>query len=129
MEFEWSVTPMGAPRMNRSDAWKQRPVVLRYRKFRDTINDLMPESWKTQLHLLDTLIVEFYLPMPKSWSVKKINEMAGKIHQQKPDIDNLTKALLDALFRGGDDCKVSKLRVEKRWSYPHDKIGRIKMSI
>jgi Holliday junction resolvase RusA-like endonuclease len=36
--------------------------------------------------------------MPQSWSKKKRVAMDGQPHQQKPDLDNLTKSLLDALF-------------------------------
>ena len=36
-------------------------------------------------------------------------------HRQKPDIDNLIKALLDALY--ADDSHVWKITAEKRWHY------------
>lgn len=51
--------------------------------------------------------------MPKSWSKKKHVEMNGKPHQQKPDVDNLLKALMDAVFK--DDCKVWNVTVSKVW--------------
>ncbi|KNE88062.1 hypothetical protein PSTG_18543, partial [Puccinia striiformis f. sp. tritici PST-78] len=57
--------------------------------------------------------VTFVLPMPDSWSKKKRTEMAGKPHQQKPDKDNLEKALLDAIFE--DDCRILDGRVTKVW--------------
>lgn len=39
--------------------------------------------------------------------------MNGKPHQQKPDKDNLEKALLDAIFE--DDCRIWDGRVSKVW--------------
>lgn len=51
--------------------------------------------------------------MPKSWSGKKRAQMAGKPHQQRPDRDNLEKALLDALF--SEDCAVWDGRTTKVW--------------
>ncbi|MNJ68120.1 Endodeoxyribonuclease RusA [compost metagenome] len=39
--------------------------------------------------------------------------MAGKPHQQKPDADNLLKALMDAIYN--EDCSVWDVRVTKRW--------------
>lgn len=39
--------------------------------------------------------------------------MAGKPHQQKPDKDNLEKALLDAIF--GEDSHIWDGRVTKIW--------------
>ncbi|MBG3071635.1 RusA family crossover junction endodeoxyribonuclease, partial [Proteus mirabilis] len=41
------------------------------------------------------------------------SEMNGKPHQQKPDKDNLEKALLDAIF--DDDSRVWDGRVTKVW--------------
>lgn len=36
--------------------------------------------------------------MPASWSKKRKAEMAGRPHRQKPDRDNIDKAILDSLF-------------------------------
>jgi hypothetical protein len=44
----------------------------------------------------------FELPMPKSWSKKKRDAMRGQKHTQKPDKDNLEKALLDCIY--DEDC-------------------------
>ena len=41
--------------------------------------------------------------------------MNGAAHQQKPDIDNLTKSLLDALF--DDDSHIWDVRASKIWGY------------
>ena len=54
------------------------------------------------------------MPMPQSWSNKKRDEMRHKPHQQKPDIDNLIKAVLDALLE--DDCAVWMVEACKVWS-------------
>ena len=115
MNLVWNIEPMGSPRMTRADAWKDRPVVLRYHKFRDEVNFAMKKvdvDW-SKFH---RLTVVFYIPMAKSWSMKKKVKMAGKPHQQKPDIDNLVKALLDSIFRGGDDCKVWDINAMKLWT-------------
>lgn len=101
------ITPMGKPRMTRSDKWKLRPPVARYRLFCDEarLHDIrVPESGA---HII------FILPMPDSWSKKKCALMDGRPHQQKPDVDNLTKSLLDALFE--DDAHIWDVRVSKRW--------------
>lgn len=103
----YPIVAMGKPRMTRADKWKQRPEVMRYRAFKDEVrlhNVSLPESG---YHLT------FVLPMPRSWSKKKKAEMNGKPHQQKPDKDNLEKALLDAIF--DDDCKIWDGRVTKIW--------------
>jgi Holliday junction resolvase RusA-like endonuclease len=51
--------------------------------------------------------------MPSSWSKKKRQAMAGKPHQQKPDKDNLEKALMDAIY--ADDSHIWDSRVTKLW--------------
>lgn len=101
------VTPIGKPRMTRSDKWKQRPAVMRYRFFCDDVrlHDIrLPEAGAH---------VTFVIPMPQSWSKKKRAMMDGKPHQKKPDIDNLEKALLDALF--DNDAHIWDLRKTKIW--------------
>ena len=55
--------------------------------------------------------------MPKSWSKAKREAMACSLHTQKPDADNIAKAVLDALSAfWTDDAQVSVLRVRKTWS-------------
>ncbi|POP41757.1 RusA family crossover junction endodeoxyribonuclease [Superficieibacter electus] len=103
----FNIIPMGKPRMTRADKWKKRDVVLRYRAFCDEVrlNGLvMPE---TGGH------ITFVIPMPASWSQKKRAAMKGQAHQQKPDADNMLKALMDALFT--DDAHIWAVRVTKRW--------------
>lgn len=103
----YPVTPVGKPRMTRSDKWKQRPPVLRYRVFCDEVRlheIVLPESGSH---------VVFILPMPKTWSQKKRASMNGQPHQQKPDIDNLTKSLMDAIY--DDDAHIWDVRASKIW--------------
>ena len=107
---EYAITPVAKPRQTRSDKWKQRPAVMRYRTFADEVRS-------AGLEIGDTLNVVFYLPMPASWSNKRRTEMLGKPHKQKPDIDNLVKALLDAVL--DDDSHVYEIRAVKFW----DEVG------
>lgn len=103
----FNITPMGKPRQTRADKWKQRDVVLRYRAFCDEVRlkkVTMPEAGSH---------ITFILPMPASWSQKKRAAMNGKAHQQKPDVDNMIKALMDALY--ADDAHIWDLRITKLW--------------
>lgn len=105
--MRYEITPVPAPRMTRADAWKQRPCVLRYRKFRDQVRAAgikIPENGA---------IIDFLMPMPASWSQKKRDEQYLMPHKQKPDLDNLAKALFDAVF--DDDCHVWSFTVRKYW--------------
>lgn len=104
----YKITPVPKPRQTRSDKWKKRACVERYRAFKDEIRakGLRIDG--------DTVDVVFGLPMPKSWSKKKHVAMCGMPHQNVPDIDNLAKSLLDAT--NTDDKRIWKLKACKYWS-------------
>ena len=57
-------------------------------------------------------------PLPKSWSkTKKAEALAGEWHEQKPDPDNVGKAILDALKdHWRDDSQVADMRLKKLWT-------------
>lgn len=118
IEKIYSITPVPKPRMTQRDKWAKRPAVMRYRDFADGVrllNIRVPESGAS---------IVFGLPMPKSWSKKKRLAMDGQPHQQKPDIDNLLKALLDSIY--AEDCGVYHIGgMGKYWS----KDGYIKIII
>ena len=119
----YDITPTPAPRQTRKDAWEPSPGVQRYRAFRDEvgykIKDLPPEFF----HAI------FLLPMPRSWSRKKRDLFFGHPHksggqpdgswvkEQKPDKDNLEKALVDAVYRGRDDSHVWNGASTKLWAH------------
>jgi Holliday junction resolvase RusA-like endonuclease len=103
------IAPMGAPRMTQRDKWKRRPVVMRYRAFKDALRAAcvghparpLEVSWRA------------YLPIPKSYSKQKRAALMGQPHRAKPDRDNIDKAILDALFP--DDSVVAEGYICKFW--------------
>ena len=107
-EIRYGITPVPKPRMTRRDRWSKRPVVLRYFAFKDEVR-----LNKVKIQAENTHVI-FHVPMPESWSKKKKNEMSGKSHKQRPDIDNYLKALLDAVF--DDDSHISDIRATKVWA-------------
>ena len=111
-----NIRPIPKPRMVKSDTWKKRKVVLDYWNFKDKINILAKQKG---LILGSSLKIDFFLKMPDTWSKKKKLEMTGKPHQQRPDIDNLYKALTDCLLK--EDSQIYKVQMAKYWS-DEDKI-------
>lgn len=102
------IDPVPKPRMTMRDRWAKRKCVVRYFRFCD---DLRASG--ASLGVGDSIF--FGIPMPGSWSKKKRKAMVGCPHDQKPDIDNLLKAVMDALVK--DDCKIWQIGcIEKRWS-------------
>lgn len=110
------ITPVPKPRMTQRDKWAKRPCVLRYRDYCDALREAWPKlpDGHRQPFPASGYHAIFHLPMPKSWSKKKKAQMNGQPHQQKPDKDNLEKALLDALC--ADDSYIYDGRVSKYWS-------------
>ncbi len=93
--------------MTRRDKWKKRPAVLRYMAFKDECR-----LNKVNLPFSGSSVI-FTLEMPKSWKKSKKLLMNGKPHQQTPDLDNLLKSLMDAVY--GQDCTVYDVRITKLW--------------
>ena len=94
--------------MTQRDKWQKRPAVLRYRAFCDEVRAhgvRLPES---DAHII------FHMPMPSSWSQRKRKEMIGQPHQQRPDLDNLIKALGDAVHV--EDSGLWDYRATKVWA-------------
>lgn len=61
--------------------------------------------------------ISFERVIPKSWPKKKALAMRGMPITGRPDLDNLVKAILDALNEVAyeDDAQVSDLSVSRRW--------------
>ena len=105
--------PVAKPRMTQRDRWAQRPVVLAYFHYRDRLRPLV-----TVLEPLEQVSMTFGIAMPKSWSKKKRKAMLGAPHQNRPDIDNFIKGVLDCL---PEDKHVWNVQAKKLWT----KSGRI----
>lgn len=109
----YPITGLGKPRMTRQDQWlvgkRKRPPVARYHAFQDECRLV----YRVALDVSKFYHVVFVMPMPASWSAKKRAEQLFAPHRQKPDKDNLEKALLDALFE--DDAIAWDGRVSKVW--------------
>ena len=119
---KFNADPMGAVRQTRADAWKNRPAVLRYRAFKDSIRVQAAPFYLPPNPL--AVDIDFFIAMPESWSDKKKAAMDGCWHRQKPDIDNLWKAVTDTLWPDDDSC-ISCGTTRKMWS----KKGGIIMTI
>lgn len=104
----YEITPVPKPRMTRADRWKKRPAVLRYFAFCDEVRLAGVKIPNAGAKLI------FHLPMPASWSKKKQGNMAGTPHQKRPDLDNLIKALLDAVL--SEDACVWQYEATKLWA-------------
>jgi len=121
--YLFDIIPMGAVRMTISDKWKtnpnhvdpkkrQRKAVSQYFNFK---NVLTLQAIQMGYKLEKWLDAVYFIPMPDSWSNKKKEKMNGMPHESKPDTDNITKAIKDALKK--DDSDVWWEKAEKRWAF------------
>lgn len=73
------------------------------------------------------LTLQFTLPRPKSHLTKKgLRPEAPLWHTSRPDADNLTKLVMDALSEAGvwsDDCIVASLATQKAYATPPHSAG------
>lgn len=94
--------PSGLSRLKRLEKYNRYKV------------DLLAEA-KAKQFILPPIgsSITFFIPVPLSWSKKKKKLHHGRYHQSKPDIDNLTKAILDSLM--AEDKHIAHLEVCKRW--------------
>ena len=107
--FTICIEPMGAPRMTRADTWKKRPVVMRYRAYKDALRHACKGIAK------DAYGISWFasFTMPASWSKKKKAAMSGTLHRSKPDRDNVDKGILDTLFESDQGIAVGS--ISKFW--------------
>lgn len=66
------------------------------------------------------VMVEAFFPVPRSMPKKRraLMEQGFELHCKRPDLDNVVKAVLDALNGTAyeDDCRIIRLKAEKWYS-------------
>lgn len=105
--------PIAKPRQTRSDKWKERPCVLRYRGWADRAREAMFRAMGTVSTTAGRLDVVAYFPIPKRLGTKDRHVIQGCVHMSKPDADNVLKACADALCR--NDQMIHDMSIKKRW--------------
>jgi len=102
--------PVPKPRETKKDVWQKRPSVMRFRFFRDVVRGAMEHFNFVPSHELG---LKFYMQMPKLSKIKTA-ERNHKPHELRPDLDNLEKATVDALYV--EDSVVHTKLASKKWS-------------
>jgi len=105
------IVPMGAVRMTQNDFWK--PSAQRYFCFK---NELKLKARIAKYELSEPLSLTFIIPMARTWTAKRKDEMNGQVHRQKPDLDNLIKAFKDALTEHDETIGEYGI-MRKEWGY------------
>jgi len=120
--------PLGKPRQTQRDRWKNRECVVRYHRWADVLRVAsvrgmiqgLPVDWPVRVDILATF------RHPASWRPSRKAQESRAPHHSKPDVDNIAKAVLDALFVR--DEGIAWLTVRKRWA-AEDEDGSISVTL
>jgi len=128
-------TPKAQPRARAGKSGFYTPLTARdwkssiaYHVSHSTLIELLPELPRDTPFWVSA---EYRFHRPKSHhgtgrNADKLKPSAPRYHTQKPDRDNLDKAVLDAFTDIGlwhDDCQVVGGQIQKRWCEPHEGPG------
>lgn len=97
------------------------------REYEEVVGFYARRAIKQPLRGAIRVAIDFYIPIPKSWSeVKKTAAEQGDIRPaSKPDIDNLVKATLDGMNGGiayKDDSQIVSLIVNEWYGEPRTEV-------
>ena len=119
---------------------KARPIVLRKggvfspkspfeREITKKAKETLHDDWRTDSYYHVEIICFF--AFPKKATKKEIEENAGGFYTKKPDIDNIAKAVLDALngVVWNDDNSVVSLTVDKFYNCFSDEKEKVIIKI
>lgn len=110
VKFTIPGNPVAKPRQTQRDKWMKRDCVVRYRAWADEARKAAPKDLPAEPIWITVWV---WLPIPKSVARAKRQEVKGKNHRQKPDADNILKAVCDALF--ARDEVIACKHIEKFW--------------
>ena len=125
--IETNPVPKARPRVTCRGTYTPKRTKDAMEKIKEVIEE-HPDCPDKPLSGPVSVIMTFYVPMPKSWSKKKRGEMlAEPVAKKQFDIDNLEKTVYDALngILWEDDGQIWKHTVKKVWS----NTGRIELQI
>lgn len=119
IQFEVNVPPMGAVRMTQRSKWKNQSA-KNYLQYKNIVGYAARKHFKVPINGPVATEIEFYYPVPQSWSKKDKNKaLSGQIFPTvKPDIDNVVKGIFDSLNKIAweDDNRVVALITRKYYS-------------
>lgn len=96
------------------------------RDYENAVRLIARAQIREKLHGAVSAEIDFYMPIPKSWTkAKQEQAMSGEIRPTvKSDIDNLCKAIFDALngIAYDDDKQIVELTARKFYGEPRTEI-------
>ena len=119
--FNITPVPASRPRVTRYGTYFPKKYTLFRKQFDELLSDLTYQHNVCYTERNDGLVsvrLDFYVQIPKSWSMKKTKEMEGKYCSNNADLDNYCKAALDGLEGRyyENDKQVAMIRARKFYS-------------
>lgn len=105
--------PAARPRVTSTHTYNPKSTLMH------KISQIIKAQWPAPpLNCPVSLTLRFFMPIPKSLSIKKQLRLSNTPHTKRPDLDNLCKQYLDAsnniIFK--DDSLVYKIYASKVYS-------------
>ena len=117
--FEIEGTPRGKARPRINTFTKRAYTPTKTKIYEDVTKWRFKERYKDFVPLEGALEAEItaIFEVPKSYSKKKKAELLGTEYTHRPDVDNISKIILDSLngLAYKDDSQISKLIVTKEY--------------
>ena len=117
-EVPGNPVPQSRPRFTRGHAYEDGKV----REYKDRVARIarLVMDGREPMEGAVMCKCKFLFEPPKSMSKKKAKEIIGKGYTAKKDVDNLLKAVMDAIsgIVYEDDKQIVSVRGEKRYGYP-----------
>lgn len=113
----------GRPRFSRGHAYTPKET----REYEEAVRQIVKSVIKSPFNNGLRLTINFYLQVPKSWpKAKQEQARNGQVRPTtRPDIDNLIKAIMDALNDGigyNDDKQIVELHAYEWYGEPRTEI-------
>lgn len=117
LEIPGAPVAKGRPRMARQGT---AYTPAKTRRYEDVVRQLAAAARPPLFEGPVRVTVIATIEPPRSWSKRKTAAHLGRPHCQRPDADNLAKAVTDALNRivWHDDAQIWSLTVRKEWGRP-----------
>ena len=86
-------------------------------RFETLVSQIAAENFLQPLDGPVRITIQADFEPAASWSKKRKAECLGQAHVQRPDLDNIAKAVCDGLNRVAfrDDSQIAEMMVIKRW--------------
>ena len=113
LEIPFEVTSASRPRVTRYGTFYSK----NYEAFRKVVGEWLDKQKIIKLNGAIEAKIIFLMPIPKSWSKKKKEELTDKYCLANKDIDNLQKSVFDVLQGKAfdNDSQIASVIAKKIW--------------